>query len=273
MRPRLTLLLVVAMTVSGCAGSMRGSVESTPSAAAVEVDGQHGDASGLATTQADAAAPRDEGGEQVDGVMHIVQPGQTLWRIARAYDVSLETIARVNGIADPTRVDVGVPIFIPGARATIDVAPYPAPPPSAHAGRGFRPEPSADFLWPVDGGEFMRPYGEPRRDHVHAGVDIRGVRGQAILASRDGVVAFSGRTHGGYGTMVILDHGDGVQTLYAHAQKTLVKAGDRVTRGTPIALVGRSGNATTEHCHFELRVANRPVDPIPYLQTITQASR
>lgn len=205
--------------------------------------------------------------------MHIVQPGQTLWRIARAYDVPLETIARVNGIADPTRVDVGVPIFIPGARATIDVAPYPAPPPTARVAPGSIPTATADFLWPVDGGEFMRPYGEPRRHHIHAGVDIRGASGQPIVAARDGVVAYSGHTTSGYGTMVILDHGNGVQTLYAHAKTVLVKTGETVTRGEPIARVGRTGNATTEHCHFEIRVENHPVDPMPYLQSVAQVQR
>lgn len=274
MRPSVPtpLLLAVAIAITGCAASRRETVATTPSVAAVEVD----EGSATAVPEKSPAAPvpqRDESSEQDDGVVHIVQPGQTLWRIARAYDVSLETLARVNGIADPTRVDVGAPIFIPGARATIDVAPYPAPPPTAHRAPGFQQEPGADFLWPVAGGEFMRPFGEPRRHHTHAGVDIRGDRGQEILASRDGVVAFCGRSHGGYGNMVILDHGDGVQTLYAHASKVLVKTGDRVTRGTPIALVGRSGNATTEHCHFEIRVENNPVDPMPHMQTVTQARK
>jgi LysM repeat protein len=273
MHPRRLTLLACALTAMSCAGSMRGSVASTPSADAVEVHARQGKAEPPAASTVDPAITQDDSGEQDDGVMHIVQPGQTLWRIARAYDVPLETIARVNGIADPTHVDVGVPIFIPGARATIDVAPYPAPPPSARRNSEFRPEASADFLWPVSGGEFMRPYGEPRRHHIHAGVDIRGARGQEILASRDGVVAFAGRTHSGYGTMVIVDHGDGVQTLYAHAQKVLVTTGDKVARGTPIALIGRTGNATTEHCHFELRVENRPVDPMPYLQMVTQARK
>jgi len=267
------ILLAFALTAMSCAGSMRRAGASTSSADAVEVGVRRGHPEQPSGATSQPAIAQDESGEQDDGVMHIVQPGQTLWRIARAYDVPLETIARVNGISDPTRVDVGVPIFIPGARATIDVAPYPAPPPSARRSPGFRPDTSADFLWPVDGGEFMRPYGEPRRHHVHAGVDIRGTRGQEILASRDGIVAFAGRTRGGYGTMVIVDHGDGVQTLYAHAQKVLVATGDTVARGTPIALVGRTGNATTEHCHFELRVDNRPVDPVPYLQTITQARK
>jgi lipoprotein NlpD len=206
-------------------------------------------------------------------VMHIVQPGQTLWRIARAYDVPLETIARVNNIADPTRVEVGTPVFIPGARATVDVAPYPAPLPGPRPPERLPTLTAGSYVWPVEGGEFMRPFGEPRRHHVHAGVDIRGVKGQDILATRDGVVAFAGRTASGYGTMVILDHGDGVQSLYAHAQSVLVHTGEAVTRGEPIARVGRTGNATTEHCHFELRLENHPVDPMPYLQAVAQVRR
>jgi murein DD-endopeptidase MepM/ murein hydrolase activator NlpD len=205
--------------------------------------------------------------------MHIVQPGQTLWRIARAYDIPLDKLAEANGITDPTRVEVGTPIFIPGAIASIDVAPYPAPPPSGPKAEPIRPTPAADFLWPVDGGEFMRPFGEPRPHHLHAGVDIRGARGQDILAARDGVVAFGGATATGYGRMVVIDHGDGVQTLYAHAEKVLVRKGDTVKRGQPVALLGRTGNATTEHCHFEIRLENRPVDPMPYLLGTTEAHR
>ena len=119
----------------------------------------------------------------------------------------------------------------------------------------------------------MRPFGEPRRHHTHAGVDIRGSRGQDILAARDGVVAFCGATKTGYGTMVVLDHGDGVQSLYAHARETLVKQGDTVHQGQPIALLGRTGNATTDHCHFEIRVENRAIDPMPYFVGATEARR
>src|SRR4029453_1741256 len=79
-------------------------------------------------------AEPDATGESSDGIVHVVQPGQTLWRIARAYDVPLDALAEANGIDDPTHVEVGTPIFIPGARATIDVAPYPAPVPGLHPG-------------------------------------------------------------------------------------------------------------------------------------------
>jgi len=270
MRLPLTLLVAALATASGCSGVVRATASSTPRAQAVEIteDSQE-------TLDPDKATPAldDNPGEPEDGVVHIVQPGQTLWRIARAYDIPLDKLAETNGIDDPSRVDVGTPIFVPGARATLVVAPFPAPPPTARTGPAVPPHAPADFLWPIDGGAFMRPFGEKRRRHTHAGVDIRGARGQDILAAKDGVVAFCGRTKTGYGTMVVLDHGDGVQTVYAHAQKVLVKSGDTVRRGQPIALVGRTGNATTEHCHFELRLANRAVDPMSYLLGTTEARR
>jgi len=269
MRRPLTLLVAALAAASSCAGVSRGTPASTPAVLAVEI--VEPPASELDTSTPSATV--DVQADIEDGVMHIVQPGQTLWRIARAYDVPLDTLAERNGIEDPSRVEVGTPIFVPGARATIAVTPYPAPPPTGRVGPVIRPEVSADFLWPVDGGAFMRPFGEKRRHHTHAGVDIRGSRGQDILAARDGVVAFCGRTKTGYGTMVVLDHGDGVQTLYAHAQRILVTSGEAVRRGQPIALVGRTGNATTEHCHFEIRLENRAVDPMAYLLGTTEARR
>jgi len=266
MRMAAPLALVLAAATVGCAASR--ATATTPRVKAEEIVERSAPPPAVAAPAPEETEP-DAAGESSDGIVHVVQPGQTLWRIARAYDVPLDALMEANGIDDPTHVEVGTPIFVPGARATIDVAPYPSPVPGLH----FRPEPSADFVWPVAGGEFMRPFGEPRRHHRHAGIDIRGAKGQEILAARAGTVAFCGGTHGGYGTMVVLDHGDGVQTLYAHAQKVLVKTGDSVSRGQPIALVGRTGNATTEHCHFELRLENRAVDPIPYLTATTEARR
>jgi lipoprotein NlpD len=269
MRLVVVSLVVVLAALCGCAVAARTSHRSTPREQAQEIATESRSAAEAAT----AARPHEDAAEPADGIVHVVQPGQTLWRIARAYDVPLDTLVEANGIVDASRVEVGTPIFVPGARATIMVAPFPAPPPSPRSIPMTRPELPADFLWPVAGGEFMRPYGEARRHHAHAGVDIRGARGQDILAARDGVVAFCGPTTTGYGTMVVVDHGDGVQTLYAHAEKVLVEKGDAVRRGQPIAHLGRTGNATTEHCHFELRVENRAVDPMPYLLGTTEAHR
>jgi len=254
----------VFLLTSGCAGALAPPPTTVPQAPAKEL--------GRPAPPPVEAAPEPEttgGQEPADGVIHVVQPGQTLWRIAHAYDVPLDVVVAANGIADPTKVEIGTPVFIPGARMTLDVEPYPAP---LRRSRPALPPVTGDaFLWPVVNGPLMRPFGEQRRTHKHAGVDIRGASGQPIVAARDGVVAFAGATRGGYGSMVVLDHGDGVQSLYGHVRKTLVRPGDSVKRGDTIALVGRTGNATTEHCHFEIRLSNRPVDPMPYF--LTEAHR
>lgn len=198
-----------------------------------------------------------------DGVFHVVEPGQTLWRIARAYGVPLEALARVNGISDPARLPAGRALFVPGARVPLEVPPYPAP----VAGRPRRETPpsAVRFAWPLDGGEILSCYGDPRGRRRHGGVDLRGTSGAPVRASRDGVVVFSGSSGNGYGRLVVVDHGDGFQTLYAHNARELVEPGFRVRAGDPIALVGRTGNATTDHLHFEIRKNHAPVDPLPYL--------
>jgi murein DD-endopeptidase MepM/ murein hydrolase activator NlpD len=95
-------------------------------------------------------------------------------------------------------------------------------------------------------------------------VDIGGKAGQPILATRGGVVVFTG-TLRGYGNTVILDHGDGLRSLYAHNREVTVGEGDAVGQGAMIARLGRSGNATTDHCHFEVRQGEVPLDPLPLL--------
>ncbi len=228
---------------------------------------------------AEPVAPaQDETKAPLAGVFHRVKPGQTVWRIARAYGVSIDVIVAANGLADPTAIEEGSRLFIPGAVAEIDVPVFPArPPDEARAAPQTEPPTvaaaSGDFAWPVAGGEILSLYGVHRRRHTHAGLDIRGGRGQEIVAAADGVVMFSGDSHSGYGRMVVVDHGGGLTTLYAHGLKLLVKKGDAVTRGRPIALVGRSGNATTEHCHFEVRKDDGPVDPLPYFGGSMEARR
>jgi LysM repeat protein len=203
----------------------------------------------------------------------VVAPGQTLWRIAKVYGVDLERLAAFNGIVDPTRVDVGMAIRIPGASRTLDVPPYPLPiPPPSPEGPMLSDEGTADLVWPVDGGVVLSHFGAARRAHRHAGLDIRGFRGQEIVAARAGRVRFSG-VQRGYGKVVILDHGDGMQTLYAHAHDLVVREGDRVERGQTIATVGRSGNASTDHLHFEVRRDGVPIDPSPLFHSVAEVRR
>ena len=99
---------------------------------------------------------------------------------------------------------------------------------------------------------------------AHAGVDLAARTGTQVLAEAPGVVRHAGQ-RGGYGEAVEVDHGDGVTTIYAHASLVLVKDGDRVARGQPLALVGATGHATGAHLHFEVRKAGRPMNPVDWL--------
>jgi murein DD-endopeptidase MepM/ murein hydrolase activator NlpD len=99
---------------------------------------------------------------------------------------------------------------------------------------------------------------------MHEGVDIANHPGTPIKATADGVVTFS-NTKAGYGQTVIVDHGYGLQTWYAHTRKILVKNGQKVRRGDTIALLGSTGRSTGPHCHYEVRVNGIPVDPLSYI--------
>jgi murein DD-endopeptidase MepM/ murein hydrolase activator NlpD len=134
------------------------------------------------------------------------------------------------------------------------------------------------LVWPLaaDGwgllssryGDRMHPRGGDRR--FHAGLDLRADEGTPVYASADGIVSAS-ESAGAYGNLVILDHAGGLQTLYAHHQRNLVRVGDAVRRGQPIALVGHTGNATGDHLHFEVRWNDGTVDPRTVLPHLSAA--
>ncbi|MCX7035865.1 MAG: M23 family metallopeptidase [Proteobacteria bacterium] len=119
---------------------------------------------------------------------------------------------------------------------------------------------------PVDRGVLSSLYGE-RADPLsgelaqHQGIDIAGGAGTAVVAAAAGVVSAAG-WRDGYGTIVEITHGNGFVTRYAHAQRSLVVAGQTVRRGQPVALLGESGRTTGPHLHFEVLRDGRPVDPL-----------
>lgn len=101
---------------------------------------------------------------------------------------------------------------------------------------------------------------------MHAGIDMAGPVGEPIYATADGVVDRSG-WYGGYGNLVELGHGKGIQTRYGHLSKVLVKPGDRVRRGDLIARMGSTGRSTGSHLHYEVRIDGAAVNPMPFLQS------
>lgn len=101
---------------------------------------------------------------------------------------------------------------------------------------------------------------------MHAGVDIPGPYATPIYATADGMVGRAGR-FGGYGNLVELEHGRGIQTRYGHMSSLLVMSGTRVKRGQLIGLMGSTGRSTGNHLHYEVRLEGRAVNPMPFLQT------
>lgn len=127
---------------------------------------------------------------------------------------------------------------------------------------------SGKMLWPVDG-KISSPFGKWRGNHKHQGIDIPMPAGTPIRAAKNGVVTRTGNnsTMGfrGYGNFVLMDHGGGVQSFYAHCLSVAVVQGQRVMQGQIIGYVGSTGRSTANHLHFEVRVNDSKVDPVPYL--------
>lgn len=122
---------------------------------------------------------------------------------------------------------------------------------------------SDQFVWPVEG-VVRSAFGKRGKSH-HDGIDIFAKRGTPVVAADSGEVVYSGRMSG-YGNLIIIRHPQSYFTVYAHNQKNWVKKGKRVKRGeTKIASVGSSGNASGCHLHFEVRLNDKPRDPLFYL--------
>lgn len=107
------------------------------------------------------------------------------------------------------------------------------------------------------------PYGTYK--HFHTGVDISAALGTPVMAAADGLVVAVGHSNFGYGNYVVIAHGGGIATLYAHLLQTDANVGDSVVRGQVIGLEGSTGFSTGPHVHFELRVNDQVIDPMPYL--------
>ncbi len=128
--------------------------------------------------------------------------------------------------------------------------------------RGPLPRSPLRLAWPVDA-----PVGDrfgPRGSRFHAGVDLIASRGTPVRASRAGVVVYAGRNDG-FGKLVVLDHGRGVSTYYAHLRRIAVSLGQHVSLGGTIGRVGSTGDSSGPHLHFEVRVRGAAVDPLTVL--------
>jgi murein DD-endopeptidase MepM/ murein hydrolase activator NlpD len=218
-----------------------------------------------------------------EGAFHIVGKEETLEHICEVYGLDLTKVASINNLSKPYSVKLGQEIFLPAeallsdaeasgkavARAKSGTSRASCGTQSAgavvNAIRGKRDPSVPDLSFPVPQGTLTSPFGF-RWGRFHRGLDIAAPVGTPVLACADAKVIFTGsrKRFRRYGNTVLLDHGKGVYTYYAHLSRILVKKSQKVRRGQSIALVGNTGRSTGPHLHLEVRVANNLFNPLAY---------
>ncbi len=194
----------------------------------------------------------------------MVERHQTLYRICKTYGVDLKRIASLNGITDPSKIETGQRIFIPGAKKVLKVEIY-IDDVAAEEGEKFKiAYKKLDFIWPVEG-KVSNAFEEAERIR-HQGIDIPSPAGTPIRASNAGKVIYSGNGIKGYGNLIILRHSEEYVSVYAHNQANLVEEGAWAEKGQIIGKVGQTGNATGPHLHFEIRKNNKALNPLLFLK-------
>lgn len=214
----------------------------------------------------------------VDGVSHAVKSGETLADVASRYGVKAETIAKQNGLSESATLTADAKLIVPGARKVVST--YVASSGSTRTYAAYRAGSTVDGAVIIsnaasdkEGKWMVKPtkgvyttYFGGRAGHWAVDIADRGM--PDIIAAADGTVIKSQcGWNGGYGCMVVLDHGDGVQTLYGHLNRIDVAVGDGVTQGDTLGQMGATGRVygkTGIHLHFEVIDNGRKKNPLAY---------
>ena len=195
----------------------------------------------------------------IDGVYHKVKAGDTLAKIAKKYKVRPADIVAYewNKLESESQVlQPGTYLIVPGGEKPFvprRVSVYSGPvPKNARKGTG-------SFVWPVSGQITQKFW------NGHRAIDIGSWTGNPVVASDSGYVIYAGWDRTGYGKLIIIDHGNGYRTYYAHLSKIFVRVGESVGKGQRIGSVGNTGNSTGPHLHFEIRYRNVLRNPLGFL--------
>ncbi len=204
----------------------------------------------------------------IDGVLHDVAPGDTLESISAEYGVPMEDIIAYapNNLEFPYRLYPETQILVPGAVREVFVW---SPPDlssvagnTSYEGRGVAPVivGTGTFIYPVNSRNFSQYYW-----YGHRAIDIALPVGSAVFASDTGTVTYAGWNVYGYGNLIVINHGNGHETFYAHLSAINVVPGQIVYQGNVIGATGNTGNSSGPHIHFEIRLNGNQDNPCWYL--------
>ncbi len=183
------------------------------------------------------------------GLHHRVEAGQTLWRISKLHGVDIDDILRLNHISEDAAIEIGQVLLIPNRSSVQNI-------PIKSSGD--------DFIWPLRG-RIIAGFGSTYRNLINKGINIQAPAGSAILATRSGRVVFYSSRFGNYGKTVIIDHGDGLCSVYSRISDIFVQPGQNVQRGALVGRVGASIRDKNSYLHFEIRKGALPQNPLFYL--------
>lgn len=193
-----------------------------------------------------------------DGLVITLQSEQELGDLLLRYGANPVEVARANRLSSPADIRTGMLLFLPGVK-----------PDAALERLSQVREMENRYLWPLQGritSYFGRRNLGMGTSSFHRGIDVSAPYGSTITAARTGTVSFAGWSNQGYGYLVKVRHGGGAETWYGHHSKILVRVGQYVRQGEPIALVGSTGISTGPHLHFELHESGRAIDPLGQLR-------
>ncbi|MCL4363992.1 peptidoglycan DD-metalloendopeptidase family protein [Patescibacteria group bacterium] len=195
----------------------------------------------------------------ITGIVHTVQPGETVYSIAKKYRVDAQNIVNYiwNDFADPDTFALtpGQILYVPDG--VIETAPAPTRL-FAQVISGVKG--NSNFIWPTTGVITQYPV------WYHMALDIANPSMPAIIAADTGTVIYAGWNSTGYGNMVMIDHGNGYRTLYGHMSQILVSIGQAVSQGQQIGVMGSTGRSTGTHLHFEIRAGETLLNPLNFLK-------
>ena len=207
----------------------------------------------------------------VSGTVYTVKSGDTVGRVALKFGVEESSIFQYNNIKNANGLVIGKTIIIPGGKKISDIVVVVKSPVVIKVSNAVavieklinpkKATPSgSSMLWPTEGHTITQYF-----SWRHTGLDIANRVGTPLYASEDGTVEFSGWSNG-YGNNVVINHGGGKKTRYAHASKLFVKVGEKVDRGEQIAAMGSTGNSTGPHVHFEVMLNGVKYNPLSYIR-------
>lgn len=198
----------------------------------------------------------------IDGVLHTVTEGESLESVSNLYGIPQEEIIAYepNNLEFPYRLYAGTEIIVPGAVREVFVWTAPSlPATSDSTGSGISPliQGTGTFIWPITSRRITQGYW-----YGHQAIDVSASEGSAVIASDTGTVTWAGWNVYGYGNLIVVNHGNGYETYYAHLSSIAVVPGQIVYQGNYIGASGNTGRSSGPHLHFEIRYYNALLSPL-----------